>query len=585
MTAENLSDGISPLISDLCVLDSEIPVDSADRCVLQTTGGSYENADDYALKSVDLTAGRTSYFAPEGGRSSDRAWPYFDVTGDGTGFLLAVGWSGQWKASFRRTDDRTVRVRVKQQYLEANLLPGEKIRTPRIVLTFFDGDAVTGHNIFRRLVVSDYSPRGFGGESAVPVSLNFWGGRTESFISRTVKRFSAAGIGADAVWLDAGWYADFPSMGEYGLTAGNSSPEKWSMKLGQYGVNKNLFPGGSMKNVSDSVHGSGYRFMLWWMIEDGCAEAAGELTFGRESYYDLSVDIYGAERLILRLDDDTVLERVLEYFRKKISDEGVDWIRIDSMVRPLNFWLDNDKILAADDGCTRNGITENRYITNFYRLWDTLYSEYDGFYLDNCASGGRRLDIEMVRRSVALWRTDHTSSDRQAMASQMQSVSYWLPYVCGGLVTASEDPYDYRLLYSSGLNLYVPKEDISDSALGTYRKILREYGQIRKYYSGAYYQLVPQSREPEGISAFMFFRDDLDSGFLTVAAHEKYSGGEMTFRVRGLDPSAVYTVHDIDDVKKKRDITLSGAQLASSGLTVSPAAGTVTLFMIQPAQD
>ena len=37
------------------------------------------------------------------------------------------------------------------------------------------------------------------------------------------------------------------------------------------------------------------------------------------------------------------------------------------------------------------------------------------FFLDNTASGGRRLDIEMASRGVALWRTDYQSQDLEAM--------------------------------------------------------------------------------------------------------------------------------------------------------------------------
>ena len=37
----------------------------------------------------------------------------------------------------------------------------------------------------------------------------------------------------------------------------------------------------------------------------------------------------------------------------------------------------------------------------------TKFKEFPHLYIDNCASGGRRLDFEMVKRSIHLYRTDY----------------------------------------------------------------------------------------------------------------------------------------------------------------------------------
>jgi hypothetical protein len=39
-------------------------------------------------------------------------------------------------------------------------------------------------------------------------------------------------------------------------------------------------------------------------------------------------------------------------------------------------------------------------------MWDELLSRHPHLAIDNCASGGRRIDLETVGRSTALWRTD-----------------------------------------------------------------------------------------------------------------------------------------------------------------------------------
>ena len=42
-----------------------------------------------------------------------------------------------------------------------------------------------------------------------------------------------------------------------------------------------------------------------------------------------------------------------------------------------------------------------------YRLWDALLEKFPHLIIDNCSSGGHRIDIETLRRSVPLWRSDY----------------------------------------------------------------------------------------------------------------------------------------------------------------------------------
>ena len=59
------------------------------------------------------------------------------------------------------------------------------------------------------------------------------------------------------------------------------------------------------------------------------------------------------------------------------------------------------------DGENRKGITEIKHIMGLYRLWDTLLSRFPNLVIDNCASGGRRIDIETLSRSIAFFRSDY----------------------------------------------------------------------------------------------------------------------------------------------------------------------------------
>jgi len=74
-----------------------------------------------------------------------------------------------------------------------------------------------------------------------------------------------------------------------------------------------------------------------------------------------------------------------------IEKEGIDFYRQDFNMGPEYHWLCND---APD----RQGITENKHVTGYYAYWDGLVARFPKLWLDSCASGGNRNDLETMRR-------------------------------------------------------------------------------------------------------------------------------------------------------------------------------------------
>jgi hypothetical protein len=46
-------------------------------------------------------------------------------------------------------------------------------------------------------------------------------------------------------------------------------------------------------------------------------------------------------------------------------------------------------------------------IKGMYDMWDELRARHPGILLDSCASGGRRIDLEVLSRAVILSRSDY----------------------------------------------------------------------------------------------------------------------------------------------------------------------------------
>jgi hypothetical protein len=88
-------------------------------------------------------------------RPSDRQAPFFEVTQGGQGAIIAIGWTGGWRAKFA---DGAEGVRVETGIARARfyLEPGEKLRTSRVlVMNYAKGE--DGANKFRRLLRRHFS--------------------------------------------------------------------------------------------------------------------------------------------------------------------------------------------------------------------------------------------------------------------------------------------------------------------------------------------------------------------------------------------------------------------------------------------
>ena len=103
---------------------------------------------------------------------------------------------------------------------------------------------------------------------------------------------------------------------------------------------------------------------------------------------------------LYNLADSAALDYLCKYIGDFLEHNDIDYYRQDFNMYAENIWKTHDK-----EG--REGITENHYIEGLYKYWDYLLNRFPTLLIDNCASGGRRIDYETVLRSAPLWRTDY----------------------------------------------------------------------------------------------------------------------------------------------------------------------------------
>ena len=73
---------------------------SAQEVTLHWSEGSHSRVSDFRPRTERLVVGKPFTLESFGGRSSDGVMPYFNLATEGGGLIVAVGWSGDWKASF-----------------------------------------------------------------------------------------------------------------------------------------------------------------------------------------------------------------------------------------------------------------------------------------------------------------------------------------------------------------------------------------------------------------------------------------------------------------------------------------------------
>jgi alpha-galactosidase len=102
--------GESPLYENLKSADFEVAFPPDAKVRLQWNKGSHSEPGDFEPKTNPLVVGEVFSLESFGGRSSDGVMPYFNLASEGGGLIFAVGWTGDWKASFELQANGKVRV-------------------------------------------------------------------------------------------------------------------------------------------------------------------------------------------------------------------------------------------------------------------------------------------------------------------------------------------------------------------------------------------------------------------------------------------------------------------------------------------
>ncbi len=520
---------------------------------LHYSSGSSASRTDFAPHVLKMTSGYIHHMRPHGGRSSSRAFPFFNIESPAkAGVLAAIGWTGTWQSDVRCVSDNTVSLQAGIEHFNAYLKPNETVRFPSLCLLFWQGaDRMVGHNTFRRFMLAHHSRHIDGKPIFYPISGGFnWGDPAPcqeytcldtDYAKALINRYNRFKIAPEVYWLDAGWTA---------TSADYQNGKGWQNTNGEWIVDSLRFNDG-LGPIGEHAHKYGSKFMVWFE-----PERVVEGTYFHRLHPEWILKGRRTNHLF-DLSNPEAVDWLCKFIGDFMEQNKIDYYRQDFNIAPEVIWRDHDVE-------NRQGITEVKYVEGLYKFWDYLLQRFPTSIIDNCASGGNRIDYETMLRSAPLWRTDYRYSERVGYQCHTYGLSFYIPQHGTGVY--STDPFDSRSSFSDAVvmnwKLAQQGQSYTDMQLR-----MAEFREVRPYFHEDFYPLsgVGDITGDNIWLAYQLFRPSDQTGYIVAFRREQNNDKNYVVHLSGLQPDRTYVLTNKDTNESVRK---SGKEL-SDGYTLT----------------
>lgn len=339
------------------------------------------------------------------GRTSHEHYPAM-ITGTsgfdemkGEIWAVHLGWSGNHRIKCEiKTDSR--------RYLQAEALylPGEKslkhnetLYTPWLYACYssqgLNGMSQQFHRFLRNEIIQ------FPKSKTRPIHLNTWEGIYFKHDPEYIKLMAsnAAKMGVERFIIDDGWFK------------GRNNDR---CALGDWYLDENKYPNGLMP-IIQHVKNLGMEFGIW--VEPEMISPDSDLYRSHPNWV-LALDGYpkitGRHQWALNLSIPEAFNFMLERLTWLLGEHPIDYVKWD---------MNRELVQAAHHG--RAAIDAQTH--QFYRLLDTLRQRFPQVEFESCASGGGRIDYEVLKRTQRFWPSDN--NDALERHTIQRGMSYFFP--------------------------------------------------------------------------------------------------------------------------------------------------------------
>ncbi len=529
---------------------------AGERPVLSGILGDHINQ--YKPYSIDLTD-RLLDFSSDTGRATHINFPYFNLAyGDG-GVMLAIGWGGTWNARFSSDGKTTSYNAHSVNGMKTYLKPGEKIRTALYTFGYYNGKGeFYATNYWRDWYVKWNLPKdNASGKELLPFTTFFLANDTglpnsDGSISErhytwrpSFQKLIDEKIRVDYRWLDAGWYV---------RPDGKSEETDWWGTVGTWELDPEKWPEKTFLESTDFAREHGAKTIMWFEPERVTFPELLAENFGYN--LDWAIKLDGTNTISNNIGDPACRKWTTDRICKTLKENKVEMYREDNNCNAAMLW----KHLDGIEGEGRQGITECKLIDGHYKMWDDIIEctkAYGGCaFVDSCASGGGRNDLESMRRGVPLLRSD---SDRQTTGLRLAmttSFDKWIPF-CGAITREKtwqiakegvNDIYIWRASYLAILNMegQVVQDEGQDFELT--RFAIAEWEKIAPFMLKDMYVLTPWHGEKDtsDFTVFCYFDSETEKGVLLAFRQEECVRDNITVKLPFISNGENYSLTDAD---------------------------------------
>ena len=401
---------------------------------------------------------------------------------------------------------------------------GESFITPEAVMTYTEnGYGQMSRNFHKFIRKHILPPEPF---NCRPVVINPWEAVWFDINEKMMLEFAenAKKTGMDMLVMDDGWFGE-----RHNDRAG----------LGDWFANKRKFPDG-LKTFVDRVKAHGIKFGIW--VEPEMVNPDSDLYRKHPDWCIHCVDrprLFSRHQLVLDMGNEDVINYLKETFLKTFDGVALDYFKWDCN-RPLS--QTGSAVLPAE----RQGEAAHRHILGVYKLQKWFKETYPNCFLENCAGGGGRYDLGMMKFSSMIWTSDNTIPQKRVKIQYGSLMGYPAATMSchvsnrGGICEDAKQLKfhgDVALAGAIGYEMHLPKA--SDEMK---KSITNQINAYRKYekliLTGEYYPVINPFLN--NYSAYYYMNEDKSEILLSFIQFAPDSGKKVLVPVIYADENAVY---------------------------------------------
>ena len=497
--------------------------------------GSDSGLDDaFVFAEHDFERGERLDLGSEG-RSSEQFVPFFLVDDGRDEFFGGLMWSGAWRASLERVDDR-MRVVVSFPGVGTSVTSSKPFELPH---TFFGvaAKATTDETGALRQFVLQGIRHGRPFQPLVTYNTWFAYGTRINEDAMVAEIDRAAALGVELFVMDAGWYTG----------AGETSDFDFDSGLGSWTADPDRFPSG-LASLADYAHGVGMKFGLWIEPERVALATVDKPGLAREAWLATQDRDYGSGlNAQICLSGAEGRKWVLDQLVALIELVHPDYLKWDN-----NFWINCDRTGHGHGPADGN----MAHVQALYGILDELRRRYPDLLIENVSGGGARLDFGMMAFTDTAWMDDRTSPASH-VRHNLEGLTFAFPpaYLLSFLIDADGEPIagadDLPLLMRSRgagiLGLTYRTDLLDDGTAELLKQQIAEYKTYRDIITQSNATLLTNQAPVDSSSwdVIQEVTDDARSA-LIFGFKGDAQDGRLIVRPRGLLPDATYDVRSLD---------------------------------------